>query len=166
MLDLHREIQILVDRLVAELRELAKRTAINQVNAAFGTSLKSVAAAPSPAPAQRAGGGGRIRRGNDEIEALRGKLLSAISNQPGLRAEDINAALGTRTAQIAQPLRRLVAEKLVRTEGARRGTRYFVAEPPPSRRQSDAASMAQAVAAAAAAATASNAVQASEDTAS
>ena len=48
---------------------------------------------------------------------------------PGCRAEDINGALGTRTPQIAQPLRRLVADRLVRTEGARRGTRYFTVGP-------------------------------------
>ena len=48
-----------------------------------------------------------------------------ISDNPGCRAEDINSALGTRTPQIAQPLRKLVSDQLVRTEGARRGTRYF-----------------------------------------
>ena len=62
-------------------------------------------------------------------EALRNKLLTVISDNPGCRAEDINSALGTRTPQIAQPLRRLVADRLVRTEGARRGTRYFAVGP-------------------------------------
>ncbi|HEX2689958.1 MAG TPA: hypothetical protein VHN14_25240 [Kofleriaceae bacterium] len=75
----------------------------------------------------------RARQGQHEgqhaIEALRSKLLAAIAEQPGRRAEDINSALGTRTAQIAQPLRRLVVEHLVRTEGTRRGTRYFVVAP-------------------------------------
>ena len=72
---------------------------------------------------------GRARRGSHEIEALRDKLLAAIAEQPGCRTEDLNTALGTRTTQIAQPLRRLVVDKLVRTEGARRGTRYFAIAP-------------------------------------
>lgn len=70
-----------------------------------------------------------MRRGQREIEALRNKLLAVIAEQPGRRAEDINTALGTKTAQIAQPLRRLVAEQRVRTEGTRRGTRYYVVAP-------------------------------------
>ena len=145
MLDPHREIQALVDNFIADLSELAKRIAIEQLRAAFGvgaklagTKLAPLAAAPPPpAPSKASRGrrgqrGQRGRRGSDEIEALRGKLLTAIGEQPGRRAEDISAALGTKTAQIAQPLRRLVAERLVRTEGARRGTRYYTAGPPDS----------------------------------
>jgi hypothetical protein len=119
MLDPHREIQALVDNFVADLSELAKRIAIEQVKVAFGVGGKLAAA---PASNQRVT---RARRAPREIEALRDRLLAAIAQQPGLRTEDLNAALGTRTSQIGQPLRRLVAQHLVRTEGARRGTRYF-----------------------------------------
>lgn len=122
MLDPHREIQALVDNFVADLSDLAKRIAIEQIKIAFSAGAKFV---PPVAPiAVRAT---RARRGQREIEALRSKLLAAIAEQPGRRTEDINAALGTSTAQIAQLLRRLVADRLVRTEGARRGTRYYAA---------------------------------------
>ena len=57
------------------------------------------------------------------------RIYRAIAERPGLRAEEINAALGTKTAQIAQLLRKLVADQVVRTEGARRGTRYFAVGP-------------------------------------
>jgi predicted ArsR family transcriptional regulator len=68
----------------------------------------------------------RPRRSEPGIEgALRDKLLAAIAEQPGRRTEELNAALGTSTKQIAQLLRRLVTDNLVRTEGARRDTRYF-----------------------------------------
>lgn len=138
MLDPHREIQALVDAFVADLSVLAKRIAIEQLKAAFGVGAKLAGtklapipipipiAVPAAAPARAS----RARRGQREIEALRGKLLAAITDQPGRRAEDISAALGTKTADIAQTLRRLVADHLVRTEGARRGTRYFSAGPP------------------------------------
>jgi hypothetical protein len=150
MLDPHREIQALVDSFVADLSELAKRIAIEQLKAAFGVGAKlagtklaplpmpspapsrSRSRSPARAPAPSRSRKSRGRRGQGEIEALRGKLLATIAEQPGRRAEDISAALGTKTAEIAQPLRRLVAEHLVRTEGARRGTRYFAASPPDS----------------------------------
>jgi len=135
MLDPHRKIQALIDSFVAELGEIAKQIALEQLKTAFFSvklaplplssprSSRSSSPSPSSSPASRA------RRGQREIEALRSKLLTVISDNPGCRAEDINGALGTRTPQIAQPLRRLVAERLVRTEGARRGTRYFTAGP-------------------------------------
>jgi len=127
MLDPHRKIQALIDSFVAELGELAKQIALEQLKTAFGSvklaplPAMRASSAASQAPASR----GRARRGQHEIEALREKLLTVISDNPGCRAEEINGALGTRTPQIAQPLRKLVAERMVRTEGARRGTRYY-----------------------------------------
>jgi len=148
MLDPQREIQALVDNFVADLSELAKRIAIEQIHTAFGVGAKLVlprtvappartrtraAAAPAPAPAKRS----RARRGEGELEELRDKLLAAVAERPGRRTEELNEALGTQTPQIAQLLRRLVAEARIRTEGTRRGTRYFLAadgarRPPPS----------------------------------
>lgn len=134
MLDPHRKIQALIDSFVADLGELAKQIALEQLKTAFG----SVKLAPLPPPSSYASSASsasaaarrsRARRGQHEIEALRNKLLTVISDNPGCRAEEINSALGTRTPQIAQPLRKLVAERLVRTEGARRGTRYFAVGP-------------------------------------
>lgn len=149
MLDPQREIQALVDSFVADLSELAKRIAIEQIHTAFGVGAKLVApapsptpkprgkaAAPAPAPARR----GRSRRGAGELEELRDKLLAAVAEKPGRRTEELNETLGTETAQIAQLLRRLVSEQRIRTEGARRGTRYFLAESSGSGRRSAQAS--------------------------
>ena len=124
-MDPHRELQALVDGFVAELSDLAKRIAIEQLKSAFGTGAQRATPLASASPPRAA----RARRDHREIGALRDKLLAAIAAQPGRRAEDINLVLGTSTPQIAQPLRHLVAEHLVRTEGARRGTRYFAAGP-------------------------------------
>jgi hypothetical protein len=142
MLDPHREIQALVDSFVADLSVLAKRIALEQLKVAFGVGAKLAGTKlaplpappplPSPAKAKAKAKPTRGRRDQGEIEALRGKLLAAIAEEPGRRAEYISAALGTKTAEIAQPLRRLIAERLVRTEGARRGTRYFTAGLPDS----------------------------------
>lgn len=149
MLDPHRKIQALIDSFVADLGELAKQIALEQLKTAFGSvklaplppSSSSYSSSAASSGSSTARGRSRGRRAQHEIEALRSKLLTVISDNPGCRAEDINSALGTRTPQIAQPLRKLVAERLVRTEGARRGTRYFAVgssdgqnsrRPPPS----------------------------------
>ena len=144
MLDPHRKIQALIDSFVADLGELAKQIALEQLKTAFGSVKLGPLPLSSPVPSGSARSG-RSRRGQREIEALRSKLLAVISDNPGCRAEDINGALGTRTPQIAQPLRRLVADRLVRTEGARRGTKYFVVGPADvqnGRRTADAAAQA------------------------
>ncbi len=137
MLDPQREIQALVDNFVDDLSELAKRIAIEQIKSAFelgAPALPPYTAAPSSAgtSAGRATAGSasptpgrRGRRPARELEGLRERLLAAITAQPGRRTEDLNLALGTQTPQIAPVLRKLVIEEQVRTEGARRGTRYF-----------------------------------------
>lgn len=156
MLDPQREIQALVDNFVAELSELAKRIAVEQIHTAFGVGAKLAApaparaaprsrgkaAAPAPAPAKR-GKRGRSRRGMGELEELRDKLLAAVAEKPGRRTEELNEALGTETPQIAQLLRRLVSESRIRTEGARRGTRYFLADSGGGRRSSQSSPPAQ-----------------------
>jgi len=121
MLDPHRELQALVDRFVEDLRELATRIAIEQIETAFGPG----AVKPQKPVAHRAQKRGR--RGAQELGELRERLLQVIADNPGRRTEELNAALGTTTSQIGSLLRSLVAEKRVRTEGARRGMRYFAA---------------------------------------
>lgn len=147
MSDPQREIQALVDTFVADLTELARTLAVEQIRTAFevGAANTKVPVLTS-APARRGRGEaapkgrreaaveaptrGRKPRGPSAAslspDALRARLLSVIGDNPGRRTEEINAALGTTTALIAQPLKRLVSEQLVRTEGARRGTRYFL----------------------------------------
>ncbi len=125
MLDPHRELQALVDRFVEDLRELATRIAIDQIENAFGTS----AAKPLKAAPVRAGKK-RGRRGAQELDELRERLFRVIADNPGRRTEELNAALGTTTSQIASLLKGLVADRRVRTEGARRGMRYFASAEP------------------------------------
>ena len=127
MLDPHRELQALVDRFVADLRELATRIAIDQIEHAFGASPAPRAAAKKAVAAVR---GKRGRRGAQELGDLRERLIRVVADNPGRRTEELNAALGTTTGQIARLLKELVVAKRIRTEGARRGMRYFAAHAP------------------------------------
>lgn len=52
-------------------------------------------------------------------------MLEHIAAHPGVRIEQINASLGTATKELALPLRQLVDAGTLRTEGQRRGTKYY-----------------------------------------
>jgi predicted HTH transcriptional regulator len=73
-------------------------------------------------PAKRSKGEKRTR---SEIEKLKTKLERLISDNDGIRVEQINTMLGTSSSELALPLRELMDEKHVRTTGQRRGTTYF-----------------------------------------
>ena len=52
-------------------------------------------------------------------------LLKYVKSNPGSRSEELTAALGTDAASIRPVMHSLIAEGRVRTEGQRRGMRYF-----------------------------------------
>jgi hypothetical protein len=53
--------------------------------------------------------------------------LSEIQANPGLRVEQIGRTLGAATKDLTLPLKKLLSQRLVRSEGQRRATRYFPA---------------------------------------
>ena len=59
--------------------------------------------------------------------ALDAKSLAGyVRNNPGAKSEQISAAFGTDAATLRGAMRELLDEGTVRTEGQKRGTRYFV----------------------------------------
>jgi hypothetical protein len=48
-----------------------------------------------------------------------------IRQNPGQGAEQIGKAVGLSTKDMALPIRKLLAARSIRTEGQRRGTKYF-----------------------------------------
>jgi hypothetical protein len=65
------------------------------------------------------------KRPQDEISQLKDTVLGHIKEHPGERIEQINAHLGTRTSDLSLPLKKLISDGAVRTEGDRRATKYF-----------------------------------------
>jgi len=63
-----------------------------------------------------------------ELHQIRARLRAFIAERPGLRSEEIYAALGLTQRDIMLPLRKLVADGEVRAEGTKRSTRYFPAD--------------------------------------
>jgi hypothetical protein len=120
-----------VQSFVAEITELARKQALETLSSALqGAGLlggrgrggrNGVGRRGRAALATSAGG----RRSADQIEATCEALMTAIAASPGQRIEQIGGAIGMRTKDLALPIRKLVAQKQIRTEGQRRATRYF-----------------------------------------
>jgi hypothetical protein len=69
------------------------------------------------------------KRPRAEIAKLRDRVVAFIVEHPGMRIEEINDKLGTVTSDLALPIRQALADKLIRTEGERRGTTYHGPKP-------------------------------------
>lgn len=133
------QIQQLVRDFADKVTALAKETALNTLmatigsNATVGTnvpgarkaSLIAKAAPAAPAHGKSVARGKGEKRSPEELEALRGRLLEYIKANPGQRIEEINAAIGTTTSEVQRPIKHLVADGALRTEGQLRATRYY-----------------------------------------
>lgn len=119
-----------VQQFVVQVTGLAQRAALETFSSAIGGAREQRpdARAPKSAPARvsNAPGSRRGKRTADDLERLAVRVLAFIRAHPGLRAEQLNDALGTTTKEVALPLRKLVSEGVLSTKGQRRATSYFV----------------------------------------
>lgn len=104
-----------IDKFVADVSALARRAAIDSLQVTLN---------------KRVGGSAgntfsHGKRGTSELEALGGRFVKFVSDNPGLRIEQINKGLGTTTKDLALPIRKLIAEGAIKTKGTRRATTYF-----------------------------------------
>jgi hypothetical protein len=118
-------IQAAVDNLVAAIRaELRDEflTLIGDSDApAKARARRSTKAGRKP-PARRRPKG--AKRSPEEIEQLTKSVLGYIRKSPGQRVEQIAGGLGTTTKELTLPISKLLAAKVLKTRGVRRGTTY------------------------------------------
>ncbi len=131
------KIRNLTDQFVTELTVVIRKSALEAIQGALGGTGTS-GARRGPAPSQsgsaatqsksgarrkkiRKGG----RRSSQDVEAMAGDIHAFVQANPGLGAIDIASALGVTSKDLALPIKKLHSENKVRTEGRRRGTRYF-----------------------------------------
>ena len=111
MRNFEQQISERVRSFVDEITDLARQQAMEALTAALSTGARGALVA---------------RRGSaDQIDSACDALMTEISARPGQRVEQIGAALSTRTKDLALPLRKLIKDRRVRTEGQRRATKYF-----------------------------------------
>ena len=84
---------------------------------------------PAAASAAPVRGGGRREKGQKrdpgEIERLTGRLLDYVKGNAGQRIEQIAAGMGTVTKELNLPVKKLIAQKALKTKGQKRATQYF-----------------------------------------
>ncbi len=133
MSDYQSRINKLVEDFVSQVTALARQAATDTLANALG-------AAGVAARGRRSGGGGAVesapvaragrrpkgaKRAQGEIERTKSRVHDFIRQNPGMRIEQINRQLGTTTRDLALPLKKLIADGAVRTEGEKRSTQYF-----------------------------------------
>ena len=147
MTEIEQRINDLVSSFVNEITRLARQAAVETLQSALAGTGGTVVAdirvgarrgrgrpsggggAASSGGGGGGGGGGRrpkgAKRPAGEIAQTKDTVYSYIRSNPGQRIEQINKTLGTRTSDLSLPLKKLLSEGALRTEGARRATKYF-----------------------------------------
>lgn len=121
--DIRNRIESFVAEMTALIRQAAVESAIAALNGSNGYSGAKRGPKPKNAnlPTQ---GGKRVRRSEKDILQMMSKVVAFIESNPGSRSEDIRAKLGVTAPQLADSLRRLIADKSIKSKGQRRGTTY------------------------------------------
>jgi hypothetical protein len=130
------DIDALVNSFAADLSLMVRRMALEQVMQALGGDMatpvrrgpgrpkgSSNAALAAPKASGKRGGK-RIRRSAEDLAGMSDALLAHVKANPGQRGEQIAAALGTDVGTMRKPMKLLIAKKLVKTAGQRRGMTY------------------------------------------
>ncbi|MBK9030247.1 MAG: DNA-binding protein [Myxococcales bacterium] len=139
MTEIEARINDLVSTFVNEITRLARTAALDTLNRALagatGTVVRDIRvskpakatapAATATATASAAKRGKGEKRPKSEIAKVQEQVHAHIRSNPGQRIEQINKVLGTRTPDLALPLKKLIASGAVTTKGARRATTYF-----------------------------------------
>jgi len=142
------EIRALIDQFSSKFRELLGLAALGSVQMALQEgvgmpvaparrgpgrprgSSKAMTATPNKRgpgrPPAAKSSTGRIRRSAADVEEVGEQVLGYVRAHPGSRLEEIGRGLGTDTAGLKVPMKELLATGRVRTEGRKRGTKYFV----------------------------------------
>jgi hypothetical protein len=136
-------LRTLVDQFVSDLSARVREQALDSVRAALGEGAAPKRRGPGrprkaakrgpgrPPKAARRGPGRprkaarRDRRSSADLEATAAKVLAYVRSNAGQRLEEIGKGLRTATAGLKRPIQVLVAAGKLRTEGQKRGTRYF-----------------------------------------
>jgi len=135
MRDLQGQIQEILADTAARIAALLQKAAMESISSTLGVlegagngtrRAGSRRRAPTAATTgSRRSRGKGAKRPAEEIEAAMKTVAGFIAKNPGLRIEQINKELGTTTSQLALPLRKLIADKTIKTKGQKRATTYF-----------------------------------------
>lgn len=128
------QMQQLVEKFVTDLSSLFRQQALQALGAvdmqkkpsAVSRLVETVAAAmPSASPGRAGVRAKGEKRSAEEIESLSKKFLDYVTAKPGLRIEQVNKALSTTTKDLQLPIRKMIADGVLKVKGAKRSTTYY-----------------------------------------
>lgn len=128
MNDINTRINELVSTFVEEITRIAQAAAVETLRSALAPtgelppSGRRVVTRGATLRAARAAKG--TKRPKAEVAALQVRLLRHIVANPNQRVEQINKVLGTRTADLRLPIKKLLAAGSISATGIRRATTY------------------------------------------
>ena len=121
MADLQTDMARAVDDFVSQVTEIAKRAALD--------TLGNALAIGNNVPRGKRGSGrsalGQGKRRPEQLEKMAAAFHDFVAANPGLRIEQINKQIGQTTADLALPIRKLIASGAIKTKGQKRSTTYF-----------------------------------------
>ncbi len=124
MSDFQNQMNRVVASFVEQVTQLARRAAMDTLEAALSGRQGRRAVATADAGPGRVRGRG-AKRSPDELDKLAERFQTFVKESPGLRIEQINKQLGTTTKDLALPIRKLLAEGAIHAKGQKRSTTYF-----------------------------------------
>ena len=129
--ELDRQIQGRIATFVEEVNVLVRAAALEAVNVALGGQVPATGSRRAPKARKgtkaTAKKGKRARRTADQVKTLAAKLEKAVKANAGQRLGDLATQLRIDTKDARRPMSMLLDADKVRTEGQRRGMRYFQA---------------------------------------
>jgi len=118
-----------VEAFAEELGALIRDSAMETVREALGGGAAPRRGGRAAVSSAGARGAGRREKGQkrdpNEIERLTGRLLDYVRGNGGQRIEQIAAGMGTVTKELNLPVKKLLAQKALKTKGQKRATQYF-----------------------------------------
>ncbi|HEY3496444.1 MAG TPA: hypothetical protein VGK73_17215 [Polyangiaceae bacterium] len=127
--DIDSRIRGMVEAFAGDLAGLIRESAMETVRDALG-GVPSGRRGGGAARASAASAGRRslpkgAKRPPDEIVKLTSRLLEYVKGHKGERIEQIAKGMGVSTRELNLPVKKLIANKSIRTRGQKRATQYF-----------------------------------------
>jgi hypothetical protein len=112
-----------IDAAMAATDDGAMRRALDEARSTLSACLALHGLSPAGGGGERGSSGGR--RSAENVEQMSETLLAYVKKSPGQRGEQIAQALGTDTKTMRLPMQKLIAAKMVKTKGQKRGMTYY-----------------------------------------
>lgn len=122
--DIDDRIRGMVEAFAGELAALIRESAFDTVRAALGDGGGRGRRGGSSLSG-RAGRAKGAKRPPGEIAKLVGRLRDYVKAHPGQRIEQIAKGMNVSTRELNLPAKKLLAQKVLKTRGEKRATKYF-----------------------------------------